>query len=269
MSSPARSPLHWREYAIEAAGLGLFMISACLFGTLIGHPASAVHRTLGSPLERNALMGVLMGLTAVAIIYSPWGKRSGAHLSPAFTFTFLRLGKIAPRDATMYIVAQFAGGLAGVLLAQQLIGMALGHPDVRYVVTQPGPAGSLVALGAEVVIAFVLMSMVLSLQSSPRWSRYTGIVAGVLVALYITFESPLSGMSLNPARSVASAVVAWSWTAMWIYFVAPLGGMLLAARVHVWRRRTVPCAKYAHATPCIFCEYAATRAPHELRIGAQ
>lgn len=260
MTAPARSGLHWPEYVIEAASLGVFMISACLFGTLIFHPASPLHKALGSTLGRNAVMGVIMGLTAIGIIYSPWGKRSGAHLSPAFTVTFLGLGKVAPRDATMYIVAQFVGGVGGVLLARQLIGMALGHPAVRYVVTQPGPAGTLVAFGAEVAIAFLLMSMVLTVRSSARWERYTGLFAGALVALYITLESPLSGMSLNPARSVASALAASSWTAIWVYLVAPLGGMLLAAHVHVWRRRVVPCAKLAHATPCIFCDYVATRA---------
>lgn len=253
-------PLHWPEYLIEASALALFMVSACVFGTLLFHPASVVYQTLDSTLARNAIMGVIMGLTAIALIYSPWGKRSGAHMNPAFTFTFTRLGKVAPRDAAFYMIAQFVGGVSGVLVSRLLVGMALGDPAVRYVVTQPGPAGVLAALGAEFAIAFVLMTVVLTVQSSARWSRYTGLCAGVLVALYITFESPLSGMSLNPARSVGSALVAWSWTAMWIYFVAPLGGMLLAAHVHVWRRRVVPCAKYAHATPCIFCEYVARKA---------
>ncbi len=255
--------LHWAEYFIEAAALGAFMISACLFGTLIFHPQSPLHHALGSTLSRNAVMGLIMGLTAIAISHSRWGKRSGAHLSPAFTLTFLGLGKIASRDAAMYVVAQFLGGLAGVLLSRAVIGMSLGDPGVRYVVTQPGPAGTFAALGAEVAIAFIMMSMVLNVRESPRWSRHTGLLAGVLVALYITLESPLSGMSLNPARSVASAAVASSWTAIWIYFVAPLGGMLLAAQVHVWRRQSVPCPKYVHATPCIFCEYAAAKSRNE------
>ncbi len=108
---------HWPEYFIEAAGLGLFMVTACLFGTLLEHPNSPIRRIVTDPLIRRALMGLVMGLTAVAIIYSPWGQRSGAHINPSVTLTFLRVGKISPGDAFFYIVAQFAGGIAGVLLA--------------------------------------------------------------------------------------------------------------------------------------------------------
>src|SRR2546428_9952053 len=108
---------HWPEYGIEAAGLGLFMVSACVFGTLFEHPASPVVSALPDPLTRRALMGVAMGLTAVLLIYSPWGRRSGAHFNPATTLTFWRLGKVETRDAVGYAIAQALGALAGVLLA--------------------------------------------------------------------------------------------------------------------------------------------------------
>ena len=39
-------------------------------------------------------MGIAMGATAVLIIRSPMGKRSGAHFNPAITLTYFRLGKI-------------------------------------------------------------------------------------------------------------------------------------------------------------------------------
>src|SRR2546430_8485156 len=45
------------------------------------HPASRLHAI--DPTVRRALMGLAMGLTAIALIHSPWGKRSGAHLNPA------------------------------------------------------------------------------------------------------------------------------------------------------------------------------------------
>lgn len=56
-----------------------------------------------------------------------------------------------------------------------------------------------------------------------------GIFAGLLLLVYITFEAPFSGMSLNPARTLASALPARNWKAIWIYFTAPVLAMLLAA----------------------------------------
>ena len=117
-----------------------------------------------------------------------------------------------------------------MLLAAALIGMYLSHPTVNYVATTPGPAGAIIAFVAEVVISFGLMLVVLLVSNHARLSRFTGVFAGCLVALYITIEAPLSGMSMNPARTFSSAVSGHVWTALWVYFSAPLLGMLSAAR---------------------------------------
>jgi major intrinsic protein len=94
---------HWPEFLIEAWALGTFMVAAALFTALVEYPGSPVHPLLVSGAARRALLGLAMGLTAVALIYSAWGQRSGAHLNPAITLTFLRLRKIRPWDAVFYI----------------------------------------------------------------------------------------------------------------------------------------------------------------------
>lgn len=250
---------HWPEYLMEATELGLFMLSACFFTALFKHPASPVARAIPSPFLQGALIGVAMGLTAITLIYSPLGKRSGAHFNPSVTLTFLRLGKVAPRDAVFYVIAQFVGGITGVFLAAQIFRPVVAHPSVRYVVTMPGERGVWVAFFAEITIAFLQMTMVLNVSNTPRLARFTGLFAGSLVAIYITFEGPLSGMSMNPARTFGSALIAQDWNALWIYFTAPLMGMLTASEVY--RRRhgvaSIGCAKLHHdnAYRCIFCAY--------------
>jgi aquaporin Z len=251
---------HWPEYLMEAAGLGMFMISAAVFATILEHPASPVRAALTDPLLRRILIGAAMGLTAIGIIYSPWGQRSGAHLNPAVTLTFFRLGKIEPPDALFYIVAQFAGGLVGVLLVAIAIGSYLSDPSVNYVVTVPGQEGPEVAFLAEFAISFGLMLVVLSASNSERVAQWTGLLAGVLVATYIGIEAPLSGMSMNPARTFASALPARLWTALWVYFTAPPLGMLLAAETYLAAKgqSAVICAKLHHQNRhrCIFrCGY--------------
>ncbi len=248
---------HWPEYLMEAAALGTFMISACVFSVLLEHPSSPLHQALeDSALVRRALIGLAMGLTAVGIISSPWGQRSGAHMNPSVTFTFLALGKVAPWDALFYVLFQFMGGVGGVLVASVLIGPPLQHSAINYVVTVPGPGGPGLAFLAEFVISMLLMSTILAVSNSRRLSRFTPLFAGTLVATFITVEAPLSGMSINPARTFGSAFSANEWTALWLYFSAPLAGMLLAAALYRFRRgvHAVFCAKLHHCNGqrCIF-----------------
>jgi len=250
---------HWPEYLMEAAGLGLFMVSAGVFGTLLEYPGSPVRQAIEDPLARRAIMGALMGLTAIALIYYPWGQQSGAHYNPATTLTFWRLGRVKSADAALYVIAQFIGGALGVLAVTAALGARFGAPPVSYVATLPGASGAVVAFVAEVAIACVMMLMVLTCISSPRLMRHTGVFAGLLLAAYITFEAPVSGMSLNPARSFASALPGGLWNAWWVYFTAPPLGMLLAVELRrlIRRRAHAGCAKLNHNTRrrCIFCGY--------------
>ena len=82
----------------------------------------------------------------------------------------------------------------------------------------------------------------------------------MLLVLFITFEAPYAGMSINPARTFGSAFVGSIWTALWIYFTAPVLAMLLAAEIYRRSGRTVYCAKLHHVNHkrCIFknCRFA-------------
>jgi len=248
---------HWPEYLIEGACLGLFMIAAFAFGTILEHPASPIHQSIPNPMLRRILMGLAMGGTAIGIIYSPWGKQSGAHINPSTTLTFFRLGKVQKWDAAFYVAAQFAGGLLGAIIAATVLSSWVSHPAVRYVITAPGRAGAIPAFFAEIGIAFVLMTVILHVSNNSRLHKWTGVCAGILVATYITFEAPVSGMSMNPARTLASAVPARHWVDLWIYFTAPVLGMFLAAEVYLRTKGAsrVACAKLHHenSTRCIFC----------------
>ncbi len=246
---------------MEAFGLGTFMVSACLFAMILEYPGSPVHQAIADPTLRRFLMGLAMGLTAIGIIYSPWGKQSGAHINPSVTLTFFRLGKIEPWDGVFYVLAQFTGAVAGVLVVSRVLGRWLADPHVNYVTTVPGMGGPLLAFLAEVVISFVLMGTILAVSNTDRLARYTGLFAGALVATYITIEAPISGMSMNPARTFGSALAARTWTTLWVYITAPPLGMLLAASLYLRLRgaQGVICAKLHHHNDkrCIFrCGYA-------------
>jgi aquaporin Z len=209
-----------------------------------------------SGIVRRALMGLSIGATVMALIMSPWGKQSGGHINPAMTFAFYRLGKIRPWDALFYGVAQFSGATSGVAFATFLLRGAPGDGTVRYGVTAPGVYGAAVAFAAELALSFILMITVLLVTNHERLAQYTPYFVGSLYAVNITFETPLSGMSMNPARTFGPATYGGYWHTLWIYFIAPTVGMLAAAETFLRIRRGVAphCAKLHHTNDerCIF-----------------
>jgi aquaporin Z len=253
--------LHWPEYLMEAGEAGLYLFSACAVATLLWHPASPVH--LPNDAVRRMLMGLAMGATIIAIVLSPWGKQSGAHFNPAVTFAFYRLRKVAPWDAVFYSAAQLLGAVSGVAFASLVLQGAPAQKAVRYAATVPGIYGNAIAFVAEVTISFILMSAILFASNHEVLAPYTHYIAAVLVAIYIAFDSPISGMkspisgmSTNPARTFGPVVYASYWRTLWIYFIGPPLGMLAAAEVFLLaRERRLPyCAKLHHHNDkrCIF-----------------
>ena len=221
------------EYAIEAICLGVFMVVATLATAVFELPNSPIHQTIADPLLRRFLIGVIVGLTAIAIIYSPLGKRSGAHINPAVTLTFWRLKKIRPIDACFYILAQTLGAILGIWFAGILLGVAIADPAVNYIATVPSSAGELSAFFVEFILSLGMMTLILNVSNHPKLSQLTGLFAGMLLVIYITIAAPISGMSMNPARSLGSAIPAQAWHGFWIYCIAPPLGMIIASEIYL------------------------------------
>ena len=241
---------------MEAGELGLYMFLVCMFTTLLQHPTSPVRHLVPTAIVRRAIMGLLVGSTVVAIILTPWGKQSGGHFNPAITLTFYRLGKVEFWDTLFYVTAQFTGAAGGVAIAAYVLRGSTADAAVRYAVTAPGIFGNAGALAGEVSISFILMTAILFASNHEALARYTAYVVGVLYATFITFETPLSGMSMNPARTFGSAFRTGYWQAIWVYFIAPTLGMLAGAEIFLWVRGGIPpyCAKLNHDNDkrCIF-----------------
>ena len=253
---PSRPGLlaHLPEYGMEAAGLAAIVFVSALATAFVTARLGGI-----GPLRERIVEAGLVAATVLAMTYSPWGTRSGAHYNPEVTLTILALGRVSRSDAVCYIAAQVTGALIGIVAAGLIAGAALRGPPVFWIVTRPGADGALVALAGEFTTAFLLMSTVLAVSGIPTLAPFVGIFAACLIFLFICVEAPLSGFSMNPARSLASALPADVWRDFWIYVLAPPAGMLAAALVN----RAAPgvprtrCAKVqgSRRHRCIHCGY--------------
>jgi aquaporin Z len=249
---------NWKVYAMEAVCLGLFMLSASFFAIILEFPGSIVHKAIPDDFTRLCIMGVAMGTTATLLIYSPMGRLSGAHMNPAVSFVFFRLGKMKGTDALYYCVFQTVGGIFAVSMIASVFSDMFADDHVNYVVTSPGKYGVLLAFIFEVLMSFAMMTMVLTTSNHPRVSPYTGIIAGIFVACFVILSAPVSGFSINPARTIASAIPAMQFRSFWIYMTAPLIGMFSAAELYKAFDGKTVCAKIDHKDSylCIFnCGY--------------
>ncbi|MBI4819832.1 MAG: aquaporin [Deltaproteobacteria bacterium] len=240
---------------MEGALIGVLMISIGGAVTLFEYPRSPAFHLVPSDVARRCLIAAIVGVTVTALVYSPWGQRTGAHMNPAVTLAFLGLAKVSRWDAVFYIVSQFAGGLVGVVLVSAVFGAAFTEAPVAYAKTLPGLGGTSLSFFAELVIAACLMLTILEFANSKR-ARWTGVAVGALIAAAIALEAPISGMSINPARTFASAAPVMAWDHLWLYFVAPVLGTLLGAQIFNALGRRARCAKlhHAHGVRCIHCQ---------------
>lgn len=245
-------------YLAEFSGTAIMLFIGISAVAFMWAPTSPVPVVPNAALRR-LLTGVLFAGGATAVVYSPLGQISGAHINPAVTLAFWRLGKVPSRDAVAYIAVQFLGALLGAWAA----GVAWGPltTGVQYAVTVPGEGYSQAgALAAETLITFLLVFTIFVCVNKPRLAPRTGLIAGTLVAVLVMIEAPVTGTSLNPARTLGPAILASNYTALWLYFAGPVLGALLAVGAFhgQWGGQTV-CAKLYHTEkyPCPFetCNY--------------
>ena len=236
----------WTAYLMEAGGLGGFVVFAGMLTIFLEHPDLPVMNGFlkDHPLLRRIPLGIIMGVY-VALITHFFGKTSGAHTNPAVTWIFFRLGKIKFQDALLYTLFQLAGAVFGALALKYFAGTLFSHERIFYGVTRPVPPHDMAtAFIAEFVISFILMAVMLFASSSRIFERKIALITGILICLFLIFELPMSGMSLNPARSFAAAVAANEWDHFWIYLISPPLAMLLASFLFQVTKKKLPAADY-------------------------
>jgi len=248
---PAAAALrrHWPEYAIEGGFLFAFVLLAGVVSAWLQAAGT------GSEILHRVLSGALLGGLLVAMIYSPWGRRSGSHMNPAITLAYIRLGKVGRWDGVFYIVAQLAGALAAVLLLRSgaLLPPASAPASLAATI---GPSNLWVAFATQFVLATVAMLLILFTSNHASFFRWTGAVYGLLVMLVVACVSPLAGFGMNAARLLAVDATSELGLLRWLNLLPPLLGMQLAIEVYrlFTGRSQVLCAKLAHNTHgrCIF-----------------
>ena len=178
-----------RRAAAEALGTAFLLIA--VVGSGIAAQRLSPFRS-GLPLLENALA---TGAALVAIILA-LGPISGAHLNPAVSAVDAVLGGLRRRELGVYWVAQFAGAVAGTVLANAMFNLSPVN------ISQHTRGGHGVLL-AEVVATFGLLLVIAGVTRAGRGGAAPFAVGAYIAGAYF-FTSSTS--FANPAVTVARSL---------------------------------------------------------------
>ncbi len=188
------------------------------------------------PINSGAgLVGIALahGL-ALSIAVSNFGGISGAHVNPAVTAGMLVTGRISPRMAGGYVVAQLLGASVAAALCKMIF-PAEAVQQGNLGIPLPGfEVGTGTVLLVEAILTFLLVTSVFATAVDERGAgvKIGGFGIGLTVAFDILAGGPVTGASMNPARSFGPALVQGDFQLHWCYWVAPLVGGVLAALLY-------------------------------------
>lgn len=210
-----------KKYIAEFIGTLVLVLFACGVAAVTGCSGA-------NPDTAYLMTALAFGLVIVAMAYSI-GNISGCHINPAVSIAMLVSGKMKVKDFIGYVVAQFAGAIAGAAILGAILGSneSLGQNGLYN--------GDIIAsLIVEVILTFVFVLAILGVTSRIKNSSVAGIVIGLTLTLVHVFGIYFTGTSVNPARSFGPALFVGgeALSNVWVFIVAPLVGGVLAALVY-------------------------------------
>ncbi|MDH5283843.1 MAG: aquaporin [Gemmatimonadota bacterium] len=230
----------------ELIGTGVLLLAGLSVVILCFGAGSPVTRLVPNATLRMVMTGFLFGSIGAAITLSPVGRISGAHINPAVTLGFLLAGKLRPRIAFGYVVAQLGGAALGS--APLLLWGEMGR-SVNFGASLPGPGYSTVAvLLGEVATTFGLVAGLCIFLATRELRRLTPFLMPILYGIMVPLESRISGTSTNPARTLGPAIISGNFDGWWIYWVGPLIGTVLAILACSFLLVKIEVAKLYHFT---------------------
>jgi len=172
--------------------LAEFIGTALLLIAVIGSGIAAQSLSPGDTGLELLENAIATGAALVAIILAV-GSVSGAHLNPVVSAADALFGGLRPRELVAYVIAQVAGALAGVIIANVMFSLPAVSMSNH---VRSGPGLWL----AEVVATFGLLLVIFGVVRSGRPSAAPFAVGAYITGAYF-FTSSTS--FANPAVTLA------------------------------------------------------------------
>lgn len=180
--------------------------------------------TVIDPGGAGAFAPLAIASVLMVMVYAG-GHISGAHYNPAVTLAALLRGKITPKDAVPYIIAQVLGAVAASVAALFL------KDGETIVALEPAIVPALLA---EFLFTFALAYVVLNVATAKATAgnSFYGLAIGFIVLAGAFAVGGISGGAFNPAVAIGLGIMGLvEWADLWIHLIAEAAGGVAAAMV--------------------------------------
>lgn len=205
--------------AVLAEALGSFLLFATVVGSGVmaeglsnGNVAIAL---LGNTLATGAMLFVLITML---------GPISGAHFNPAVSLVFRLRGEMGSHLALAYVVAQFAGGIAGVWAAHLMFDL----PILQFSLKTRSGVGQ---WSGEFIATFGLILTILgTIKSRKEWVPVS-VALYIVAAYWFTSSTSFANPAITVARSLSNSFAGIAPADVAGFVMAQLAGALAASMV--------------------------------------
>ena len=177
------------------------------------------------------LTALAFGLTLCALVYVI-GPVSGCHVNPAVSLALWMERKLKFWDFLGYLVAQFAGAIAGSAILSVFVGTEhLGENGLYAPQLAPNAVLSVVI---EAILTCLFVLTILCVTAKAENGAICGVVIGFALTLVHIFGIHFTGTSVNPARSFGPALLVGgeALDQVWVFILGPILGAILAVAIH-------------------------------------
>lgn len=213
-------PVPWRALGAELIG------TALLLWAIVGSGIAVADR---APLIAQLVPHAIAVGLALIVLIAVLGPVSGAHLNPAVTLAATLTGSLPRRHAPSYVLAQTAGAVLGVILANATASL----PATSLASRSRGGAALLVSeVGTTAVLVLLILLLVRTGRSIPTIAVSVG--AYIAVAIVVTPSTAFANPAVTIARTLSDTFTGIAPVSVPAFIATQFFGALLAVGV---RRR--------------------------------
>jgi glycerol uptake facilitator-like aquaporin len=229
MSQPPTSL--YKRGVCEALGTGLLVAAVVGSGIMGEHLASG---NMAIALLANT---IATGAALAALILT-FGSLSGAHFNPAVSLALALRGLMPWPEVPFYVIAQFAGGVLGTILAH----LMFGHEWYSVSVHQ---RSGLPQLLSEFVAAFGLLCVIWGcLKVRSALATPIAVASYIVAAYWFTASTSFANPAVTVARSITDTFSGIRPVDVPGFIFAQILGALAATLLFGWLdKETPPVAK--------------------------